>query len=110
MVDSKFVNDVAASFQEAVCDILVAKTIYAAITYQVETIVVTGGVSANERLHKKMAAAAKVENKKCIFPYLSLTGDNAAMIGIVACLKAKNNGFDDINKLEVKPKVKWSFY
>jgi len=101
-----FVSDIAACFQEAVVDVLVAKTIAAALHHQVKSIIVTGGVSANQRLQEKMAQAAKIENLKCYFPAPTLTGDNAAMIGIAAYLKAKHNGYDDIFTLCPDPNLK----
>jgi N6-L-threonylcarbamoyladenine synthase len=98
--------DIAASFQEAVVDVLVAKTIAAAIHHQVKAIIITGGVSANLRLRQKMAQAAKIEKLNCYFPLMALTGDNAAMIGIAGLLKAKHNGYDDVFTLCANPNLK----
>lgn len=102
-----FIADIAASFQEAICDILVAKTIAAALHHRIKSIIITGGVSANERLREKFQEAARIENLNCHFPSLELSGDNAAMIGIAGYLKARSNQFDDIFKLKAKPKIKW---
>jgi len=102
-----FIADIAASFQEAICDILVAKTIAAALHHRIKSIIVTGGVSANTRLREKFQEAARIENLDCYFPSLELSGDNAAMIGIAGYLKARSNQFDDIFKLEARPKIKW---
>jgi N6-L-threonylcarbamoyladenine synthase len=72
--------DIAASFQEAVVDALVAKTVRAAIERGVTTISVTGGVSANSRLRQVFAETCKKQGIHVFFPKLSLCTDNAAMI------------------------------
>lgn len=71
------VADLAASFQEAVADVLVGKTVQAAETHGAAEIWVAGGVSANARLRALMGDLAPVPVR---FPHLSLCTDNAAMI------------------------------
>jgi len=70
--------DVAASFQEAVVDVLATKTFAAAEKYLAGHIIVAGGVSANSSLRKKMTAQKKFAVH---IPSLKLCTDNAAMIG-----------------------------
>jgi N6-L-threonylcarbamoyladenine synthase len=72
--------DIAASFQEAVVDVLVTKTVRAAIEKGVTTISVTGGVSANSRLRQVFAGTREKQRIAVFFPALSLCTDNAAMI------------------------------
>ncbi len=72
--------DIAASFQEAVVDVLIAKTVRAALEKGVATIGVTGGVSANGRLRQVFAETGKKQGISIFFPELSLCTDNAAMI------------------------------
>ncbi|MCX7911797.1 MAG: tRNA (adenosine(37)-N6)-threonylcarbamoyltransferase complex transferase subunit TsaD [Dehalococcoidales bacterium] len=72
--------DIAASFQEAVVDVLVGKTVRAAEETGVRVIGVTGGVSANSRLREAFLEAAERKGLKVFFPPLSLCTDNAAMI------------------------------
>ena len=77
------VADVAASFQEAVCDVLTAKTVDAAQHLGVDTILLGGGVAANSRLRtllEKRAAAVGVELRR---PRPALCTDNGAMIAAV---------------------------
>lgn len=77
------VADVAASFQEAVCDVLTAKTIDACQEYGVDTVVLGGGVAANSRLRELMAdraASAGIEVRR---PRPGLCTDNGAMIAAV---------------------------
>ncbi|MBG0771480.1 MAG: tRNA (adenosine(37)-N6)-threonylcarbamoyltransferase complex transferase subunit TsaD [Anaerolineaceae bacterium] len=71
------VEDLAASFQAAVVDVLVDKTLMAADEFDVSDIVVAGGVSANKRLRERMLAESK---RPVHIPPLSLCTDNAAMI------------------------------
>ena len=77
------VADVAASFQEAVCDVLTAKTVDAAQHLGVDTILLGGGVAANSRLRtllEERAAAVGVELRR---PRPALCTDNGAMIAAV---------------------------
>ncbi len=75
------VADLAASFQEAVVDILVEKTVSAALEYGARGIVVTGGVSANKRLRSRLQEVASVP---VYFPPLPLCTDNASMVAAAA--------------------------
>lgn len=72
------VSDIAASFQEAVVDVLVEKTLSAAEEFDVSQILVSGGVSANRRLRERMRQRA--EGRQVYFPPLFLCTDNAAMV------------------------------
>jgi N6-L-threonylcarbamoyladenine synthase len=71
------VGDLAASFQAAVVDVLVEKTIAAADEFDVREIIVAGGVSANKRLREKMLSES---TRPVHIPPLFLCTDNAAMI------------------------------
>ncbi len=70
----------AASFQRAVSETLVPRTMDAARDLGREIIVVAGGVAANKRIRADFEAACKRENKKLYIPPLKLCGDNGAMI------------------------------
>lgn len=78
------VADVAASFQEAVVDVLVSKTIQAAKEFSVSTIALAGGVAANSALREGMKAACEREGFTLYYPSPALCTDNAAMIGTAA--------------------------
>ncbi len=71
----------AASFQRAVSEALVPRTMDAARKLRYDTVVVAGGVAANKRIRADFEAACKRENKRLFVPPLKLCGDNAAMIG-----------------------------
>ena len=81
------IADVCASFQEAVVDVLVAKTIRAARSVGRNTVAVSGGVSCNTRLREKLSAACAQAGIELLLAEPSLCTDNAAMIGYVASLR-----------------------
>jgi N6-L-threonylcarbamoyladenine synthase len=72
--------DIAACFQEAIVDVLVAKTLRAVEEKDLKVVSVTGGVSANSRLREVFTETCKKQGIKVFFPKLSLCTDNAAMI------------------------------
>ncbi len=74
------VADVAASFQEAVVDVLAAKLLRAAERTGVPRLAVSGGVSANRRLREKLAEAARKEGMEVAWPPVEYATDNAAMV------------------------------
>ncbi len=72
--------DIAASFQEAIVDVLVAKTLRAVEEKDLKVVSVTGGVSANSRLREVFTEICQKRGIQVFFPKLSLCTDNAAMI------------------------------
>ncbi len=76
------VRDICASFQEAVVDVLVEKTLSAAKKYDISRIAVTGGVATNSRLRARMAEETQKLGYKAYFPYPELCTDNAAMVAL----------------------------
>lgn len=78
------VDDVAASFQQTVCEILCSRFFAAAEELGYRDLVCAGGVSANSGLRKMLTAAAHNAGSRLILPPLALCGDNAAMIGVQA--------------------------
>ncbi len=99
--DEKLVRDICASFQRAVIDVLVEKTIRAAEKYFVKSITVAGGVAANRELRTTLQARAESINAKTFFPRPLYCTDNAAMIGIAAHFKYQKFGM--ISDLTLKP-------
>jgi N6-L-threonylcarbamoyladenine synthase len=79
--------DVCASFQEAVVDVLVAKTLAAAAATGCRCLAVSGGVSCNTRLREKLQAGCAARGLELLLAAPALCTDNAAMIGYVAALK-----------------------
>jgi N6-L-threonylcarbamoyladenine synthase len=74
------VPDLAASFQEAVVDVQVQKTVAAAEATGVRTVLMGGGVVANSRLRERMAEATDARGLRLLSPSPELCTDNAAMI------------------------------
>ncbi len=81
------VEDLCASFQEAVVDVLVSKTLKAVADTGLDGIAVSGGVSCNTRLRERFESECAPLGLNCRFADPKLTTDNAAMIGFVAALK-----------------------
>lgn len=88
------VNNFCRSFQEAVTDVLVTKTIKAKEENNVKQIIVVGGVAANSGLRQKMKD--RITDIPVYFPSIKYCTDNAAMIGIAGYYKyKKENKFDN---------------
>jgi len=78
------IPDVASSFQEAIVDVLVDKTMRAAQEHDVAGVVVCGGVASNGRLRERFNESAALIGLKVFIPPAVLCTDNAAMIGAAA--------------------------
>jgi N6-L-threonylcarbamoyladenine synthase len=75
-------EDISASFQASVVDVLVRKTEWAIKKYMIRRVAVSGGVAANSALREKMAAMAKEREVALYLPSPGLCTDNAAMIAL----------------------------
>ncbi len=96
--DANLKNQICYSTQKAITDVLVKKTINAAEVYNCKTILIGGGVSANQKLNKEFKL--KIENLKLdieVFaPGKTYATDNAAMIGAYALMNGKEKNWKDI--------------
>jgi N6-L-threonylcarbamoyladenine synthase len=88
--DNKKANkaDIAASFQQAVMDVLVKKTMRAAREFGAQTVVICGGVAANKELRRQLAAECEKWGVAFTAPANEYNTDNAAMIAAAAYLAA----------------------
>lgn len=77
-------EDLCATFQERIISVLTKKTMRALKEYNVNNLIVAGGVSANKGLREELNKACENENIHVSFPRLSYCTDNAAMIGAAA--------------------------
>jgi N6-L-threonylcarbamoyladenine synthase len=84
--------DVAASFQEAVVDVLTTKLVAAADEAGAPTLVLGGGVAANSRLRTRVAEAADASGRRVFLPPLALCTDNGAMIAGAAWWRLRADG------------------
>jgi N6-L-threonylcarbamoyladenine synthase len=102
-IDPKLnVRDVAASFQAAVVDALVEKTIRAAVESDVNRIVVAGGVAANSLLRSRMKEEATKRSMALYLPGMFYCIDNAAMIALAGYLHFKRG---ETSGLDLNPRA-----
>lgn len=97
--------DVAASFQEAIIDVLVKKSIHALKETGLKEIVLAGGVSANKVLQERLAKDVKKVGARLIHPTPVLCTDNAVMIACRGYYQYLNNDFATM-ELNAKPNLK----
>ncbi len=86
------IAEVAASFQEAVVDVLVAKLVAAADDTGASTLVLGGGVAANSRLRTRMLDVAGTTGRRVFLPPRALCTDNGAMIAATAWWRLRADG------------------
>ncbi|MDP4221654.1 MAG: tRNA (adenosine(37)-N6)-threonylcarbamoyltransferase complex transferase subunit TsaD [Bacteroidota bacterium] len=89
--------DIAASFQQAVVDVLVGKTIRAARERNIRDIVCVGGVSANSLLRSQFKTTCDEQKKRFFSPRPMLSTDNAAMIAMLGALKLDRGISSDLS-------------
>lgn len=103
------VPDVCASFEQAMIDTLVTKTLLAAKKYKVDFIAVGGGVAANSLLRETLQTKAAAQGKKVCFVERKLSSDNAAMIALAAYKKleySQNNAALLQPNIDINPNMK----
>ena len=103
------VSDILASFQQAVTDVLVGKTIKAALKFKTKQIVLAGGVAANSSLRRQIKEKANLLSIKVFYPSISLCTDNAAMVASAGYYKFKENkksslSLDAVSRLPLERK------
>lgn len=99
-------ENLAASFQASVIDVLVNKTMRAAKEFKVKQVILAGGVAANQGLRARLnqEVADELKEVELVIPPFKLCGDNAAMIGAAAFIEADKGHFAD-GRLNAKPSV-----
>jgi N6-L-threonylcarbamoyladenine synthase len=102
--DEKLLADVCASFQQAVIDVLVSKTIAAAKKHHLDLVTISGGVSCNHELRKQLENACARQNLDVKSAPSWLCTDNAAMIAFAAMLKLES-GFASSVTEEINPNL-----
>lgn len=99
--DSKMTADLAASFQQAVVDVLTIKTAKAAKKYQAKSIMLAGGVAANKLLRETLQQKAADLGTNFYVPDIQYCTDNAAMIAVAGYFTPKQN----LNKIKINPNL-----
>ena len=103
-LDERVLNDLCASFQQAIIDVLVTKTIAAAHKYDVDLVTVSGGVSCNQELRRQLHEACSRNGFEFKNAEPSLCTDNAAMIAFAALLRLQV-GFESQVTEEIDPNL-----
>ena len=95
---------IAAEFQNAVVDVLVAKTLRAAKIYKVKTVMLSGGVAANSLLRKELKSQTSVSKLKPNFsvPPKKLCTDNAAMIAVAGLFRFAKREKQNWSKIQAQ--------
>ncbi|MDD5291533.1 MAG: tRNA (adenosine(37)-N6)-threonylcarbamoyltransferase complex transferase subunit TsaD [Patescibacteria group bacterium] len=99
----KKIPEYCAEFQQAVIDVLIAKTVKAVRDFKVKTIMLSGGVAANQELRRQMKEKIEV-----LIPDLKYTTDNAAMIATAGYFHALKKDFIPWQKIKVDPNLELS--
>ena len=98
----------SASFEQAIIDVLVTKTLRAAKAYKPKSIILAGGVSANKKLREQLKNKLKTNALELLAPNLKYAMDNAAMIAVAGYYKAIKKDFTPWQKIEADPN--WTVY
>jgi N6-L-threonylcarbamoyladenine synthase len=85
----KNINEYCYLYQEAIVDVLVSKTIKAAIKYKAKSVLLSGGVSANIKLREELTKKARDKHLQVFISALQYTTDNAAMIAAASVFNNK---------------------
>jgi len=105
----KRISDYCASFQQAVIDVLIKKTLKATKQHKVKSVLLAGGVAANKELRQQLGEKIKLEFPKINYhiPDLKYTTDNATMIAIAGYYLARPAvGMGGANKYQKPKKIK----
>lgn len=96
--DKDYINQICLESQQAVIDVLIHKTIKAAKAWQVKTIILGGGVTANQELRKQIKKAVKKSLPNIIvqIPKSQYSTDNAAMVGVASYFRKKEKRWQEV--------------
>lgn len=99
------INDFCASFEQAIVDVLVGKTLKAVKKYRPQTVILAGGVSANQKLRDALETLLKKEHPttQYLYPELKYCMDNAGMIAAAGYYQAQKGNYTDWRKIKANP-------
>ena len=95
------INDLCASLQSTIVEILIDKIVKARDQYQINEFVICGGVSANSYLRKELKGLMESESIKTYVPKINYSTDNAAMIGINGYFKFIESKFGELSDYSI---------
>ncbi len=95
----KHLNDICASVESAIVEVLVKKSVNAVKSTGHQTLVICGGVSANKFLRNRLMEEGQKNGFKVVVPAFSLCTDNGAMIAGIAQLRANQNNLPKVHKV-----------
>jgi N6-L-threonylcarbamoyladenine synthase len=103
----KYISEMAKEIQQSIIDVLIKKTIKAAKDYKVKTIILGGGVTANQELKKQFKKKIEKEIPECFFsaPNSKSCTDNAAMVGVAGYFN-KNKAIKNPQKIKVNSNLR----
>ncbi|MEW6096493.1 MAG: tRNA (adenosine(37)-N6)-threonylcarbamoyltransferase complex transferase subunit TsaD [bacterium] len=99
------IKDIVASFQEAIVDVLVDKTIKSAQEKEIKNIILCGGVAANTRLKERLSKEVQEQEMRVFYPSPKLCTDNAAMIAGLGYVKYHKQQFAPLS-LNANPNLR----
>ena len=102
--NKQLISDVCASFQSAVVDVLIDKLIIAAQKKGVKDIAISGGVSANSELRRRLATEAKISHLRLFIPKFEYCTDNGAMVAMVGFKRLQQGRISDF-ELTAEPNL-----
>ncbi len=101
-LSSENVNNISFELQDAIVETLISKSLRASQDYGIKNIVVTGGVSANQRLREKFS---QLGNSNVYFPDVKFSTDNGAMIAYAGFLKSKSSNIQTDFRIKPNPSL-----
>lgn len=102
--DENFLADICASFQASVVDVLIDKVMTAAKKFGVKDIAVSGGVSANSELRRRLAVEARINHLRLFIPKFEFCTDNGAMVAMVGYERFRQGRVSDL-ELTAEPNL-----
>ncbi len=104
--DRRFLADAAASAEQAIVDVLAAKTVRAAAAHRVKAVLLAGGVAANRKLRARLRQdlGEELPGARFIEPPLKYCTDNAAMIAAAGYFRAGMKRSGDRSKMDTEPR------
>ena len=108
-VDDQDRADIACAFEDAVVDTLVIKSLRALKIVNANTLIVAGGVGANQKLRLKLKAQLQQHNAKVFYPAPELCTDNAAMVAQLGLIRLQNESLRKSEQsLKISVRSRWS--